>query len=64
MESATRPGPRDQLLLVVVIGVTLYALGLVLFGLTLGDQIFDQLGFGPDDGEIVGEVPRQYVQLL
>lgn len=51
-------------MLVVVIGVTLYALGLVFFGLALGDQIFDRLGFGPDDGEIVGEAPRQYLQLV
>lgn len=64
MESAARSGLWDRLLLVVIAGVSLYALGLVLFGLALGDQIFDRLGFGPSDGEIVGEVPRQYLQLV
>lgn len=64
MTSATRTGPWDRLLLVVVIGVTLYALGLVLFGLDLGDQVFNRLGFGPEDGQIVGEVQREYIQLV
>ncbi len=64
MESTSRTGSWDRLLLIVVAGVTLYALGLVLFGLAIGDQVFDRLGFGPDDGGIVGEGPREYVQLM
>lgn len=64
----SQPSPRaglwDRLLLLVVGGVTVYALGLVLFGLVLGDQVFGRLGFGLDDGEIVGETQREYIQLV
>lgn len=54
----------DRLLLVVLVAVASYALGLVFFGLALGDQIFVLLGFGPDDGEITAEVSRRYVHLV
>ncbi len=64
MESGTRSGPWDRLLLAVVVAVTLYAVGLVVFGLVLGDQVFERLGFGPGDGSIVGDAPREYVQLV
>ncbi len=64
MESDTRLGPWDRVLLIVVVGVAVYALGLVVFGLALGDEVFARLGFGPGDGEIIGEAPREYVQLI
>ncbi len=64
MDSCVRSGPWDRLLLVVVAGVSVYALGLVMFGLVLGDQVFDRIGFGPDDGEIAGDVPREYIRLV
>ena len=44
--------------------VTIYALGLVVAGLFLGDQVFDRLGFGPDDGDIAGDDARQYLRLV
>lgn len=64
MAPSAKTGLWDRLLLIVVGVVTIYALGLVLFGLALGDQVFDRLGFGPDDGRIVGETQRTYVQLV
>lgn len=64
MDSATRSGPWDALLLVVFVAVATYALGLVFFGLALGDSIFVLLGFGPDDGEITAEVSRRYLRLV
>lgn len=64
MDSTDRPTVWDQVLLVVVAGVVIYAVGLVVAGLFLGDQVFDRLGFGPDDGGIVDGRPREYVRLV
>ncbi len=38
--------------------------GLVVAGLFLGDQVFDRLGFGPDDGAIVSDDARHYLRLV
>lgn len=54
----------DRFLLAVVGLVTIYALGLVVAGLLLGDQVFDRLGFGPDDGSIAGDDARRYLRLV
>ena len=63
MESADDTGPWDRVLLVVVAAVAVYALALVVAGLWLGDTVFDLLGFGPEDGNIV-ESQREYIRLL
>ncbi len=52
------------MLLFVIAAVAVYSVGLVVAGLFLGDQVFERLGFGPDDGEIVGARPREYIRLL
>lgn len=54
----------DRILLVVVGIVMLYSVGLVVAGLFLGDQVFDRLGFGPDDGPIAGAEARRYLRLV
>lgn len=64
MDSADRSTVWDRVLLIVVVGVTVYAVGLVVAGLFLGDQVFERLGFGPDDGGIVNAEPRQYLRLV
>lgn len=51
-------------MLVVVLAVTAYAVGLVVAGLFVGDEVFDRLGFGPADGDIVDGRPREYVRLV
>lgn len=64
MPRASTPTGWDRVLLGVIGVVTVYAVGLVLAGLSLGDQVFDRLGFGPEDGQIDGAEPRAYVQLV
>jgi hypothetical protein len=54
----------DRWLLAVVILVGLYAFGLVVAGLFLGDEVFDRLGFGPDDGAITSDAQRDYLRLV
>ncbi len=54
----------DRVLLVVVVGVAFYALGLVFAGWFIGEQVFDRLGFGPDDGDILDERSRDYVRMI
>ena len=54
----------DRLLLAVVAVVTVYSVGLVVAGLFLGDQVFDRLGFGPDDGSIANDDARRYLRLV
>lgn len=54
----------DRFLLVVIAIVACYALGLVFAGLFFGDQVFDRLGFGPDDGGIVSDDARHYLRLI
>ena len=53
----------DRLLLLVVVAVALYAIGLVVAGLWLGDTVFNALGFGPEDGNVV-DIQREYVRLV
>ncbi|MEM9042815.1 MAG: hypothetical protein AAGD33_23260 [Actinomycetota bacterium] len=64
MTRIERLGPWDRFLLSVVVLVAIYAAALVVFGLAIGDTIFDPLGFGPDDGEIETATSRTYVQLI
>lgn len=64
MDSTDRSTVWDRVLLIVVAGVVTYAIGLVVVGLFLGDQVFDRLGFGPDDGDIFDRTPRRYVRLV
>ncbi len=52
------------MLLAVVGLVALYGVGLVIVGLFIGDQVFDRLGFGPQDGDIVDGRPRDYLRLV
>lgn len=54
----------DQVLLSVIALVAIYALALVGAGLFLGDQVFDRLGFGPQDGAIEGADARRYLRLV
>jgi hypothetical protein len=63
MESTDDTGLWDRVLLVVVAAVAVYALALVFAGLWLGDTLFDLLGFGPEDGNVV-ESQREYIRLL
>ncbi len=63
MESTGRIGLWDRLLLLVVVAVAVYALVLAVAGLWLGDTVFDWLGFGPEDGNIV-ESQREYIRLV
>jgi hypothetical protein len=64
VNSTDRATVWDRILLLVIAAVAVYSVGLVVAGLFLGDQVFDRLGFGPDDGEIVGERAREYIRLL
>lgn len=64
VDSITRSTGWDRVLLVVLAGVIAYAVGLVVAGLLLGDQIFDPLGFGPDDGDIAAGRPRDNLRLV
>lgn len=64
MTAPQRPSVWDWLLLGVVGVVAAYALGLVVAGLFLGDHVFDLLGFGPDDGQVMSEVSRKYLHLV
>ena len=64
MESSGRSVIWDRVLLAVVVGVAVYGVGLVGFGLFLGDHVFDRLGFGPDDGNIADGRSRDYVRLV
>lgn len=52
------------MLLAVVVAVSVYAVALVVAGLFLGDQMFDRMGFGPDDGGIADHQQREYVRLV
>jgi hypothetical protein len=61
MESTDDTGLWDRVLLVVVAAVAVYALALVFAGLWLGDTLFDLLGFGPEDGNVV-ESQREYIR--
>ena len=63
MKSRDSTSHWDRLLLLVVVVVALYALGLVVAGLWLGDTVFNALGFGPEDGDVV-ESQREYVRLV
>lgn len=63
MRMDTRAAIWDQLFLLVVGCVALYALVLVVAGLWLGDAIFDDLGFGPEDGAILDD-QRPYIRLV
>ena len=53
----------DRLLMLVVVAVAVYAIGLVVAGLWLGDTVFNTLGFGPEDGNVV-DTQREYVRLV
>lgn len=64
MHADRSPQVWDNVLLVFICGVVVYALGLIVVGGFVGDQIFDRLGFGPADGEITDGVQRDYVQLV
>lgn len=64
MDPTDDPSGWDQLLLAVVTGVIAYGVGLVVAGLYLGDQVFDRLGFGPDDGGVAGGAAREYLRLV
>ena len=52
------------MLILLVAGVGVYAVGLVVAGEFLGDHVFDPLGFGPDDGAIDGDRPVEYLRLV
>lgn len=64
MSSLNRLRLWDRVLLVVVSLVAVYAVGLVALGLTIGDVLFDPLGFGPDDGDITSDTSRSYLRLI
>lgn len=44
--------------------VIAYGLAMVIAGLFVADQLFDPLGFGPADGEIIDDAGRDYVRLI
>lgn len=59
-----RTGRWDVVLCVVLGAVAAYALALVVTGLTVADEVFDRLGFGPDDGGIVSSAGRDHLRLV
>lgn len=63
MDAADDSSHWDRLLMLVVVAVALYAIGLVVAGLWLGDTVFNTLGFGPEDGNVV-DTQREYVRLV
>ena len=64
MDVATSRSVWDRILLAVIGIVIAYSLALIVVGLSLGDTVFDRLGFGPDDGDITSERSRDYLRLV
>jgi len=64
VDSTGRSTVWDRLLATVVGVVAVYAVALVFAGLFLGDEVFNHLGFGPEDGDIGRERPRDYLRLI
>ncbi|MEM7341754.1 MAG: hypothetical protein AAF467_24115 [Actinomycetota bacterium] len=64
MSTEARATVWDTILVVVIVAVGVYALGLVLAGLVLAETVFDQMGFGLDDGGISGDTARGYLRLV
>ena len=54
----------DHVLFGVITLVAGYAVVLVVAGLTVGDHLFDRLGFGPSDGGIYEANGRSYLRLI
>lgn len=54
----------DRILLSLIVLTAAYGLAMVAAGTLVGDQLFDRLGFGPDNGGLRGESQRSYVRFI